>query len=377
MNAIPDRRAATGRAPIGVPRLMSGVLLKGHGGFEQLEYRDDIHVPAPGPDDVLVQIGAAGVNNTDVNTRIGWYSKAVAGGEDTGGGRPGSGPQIGEDGGWLGAALAFPRIQGADGCGHVVAVGTKADPARIGERVLIEPVFRMPGASSPYQVLYFGSECDGAFAQFARVPAIHAHRISSALSDVELASFPCAYSAAENMLQRAQVTAGECVLITGASGGVGSAAVQLASRRGASVLAIAGAAKAEAVAALGAMRVIARGADLMRELGREAVDVVIDVVGGDAFASLLELLRRGGRYAVAGAIGGPQVELDLRMLYLKDMRLIGCTVLDSGVFRALVGYIERGEIRPVVAQAYPLRDIARAQQALIRREHTGKIVLVP
>jgi NADPH:quinone reductase-like Zn-dependent oxidoreductase len=167
------------------------------------------------------------------------------------------------------------------------------------------------------------------------------------------------------------------VLITGASGGVGSAAVQLASRRGASVLAVAGAAKAEAVARLGAMRVIARGADLIGELGREAVDVVIDVVGGDAFASLLALLRRGGRYAVAGAIGGPQVELDLRTLYLRDLRLMGCTVLDAGVFRALVGYIERGEIRPLVAQTYPLRDIARAQQALMRREHTGKIVLVP
>lgn len=367
----------TGRAPIGLPRLMSAVLLKGHGGFDQLEYRDDIPVPLPRPLEVLVQISAAGVNNTDINTRIGWYANSVAGGTDASAGSLGAGPWFDEETGWLGAAMAFPRIQGADGCGEVVAVGSGVNPARVGERVLIEPVFRLPHAHSHYQVLYFGSECDGAFAQFARVPAIHAHRIDSTLSDVELASFPCAYSAAENMLTRAKVAAGERVLITGASGGVGSAAVQLASRRGASVLAVAGAAKAEAVATLGATRVIARGADLIGELGRESVDVVIDVVGGDAFASLLVLLRRGGRYAVAGAIGGPQVKLDLRTVYLKDLRLIGCTVLDSGVFTALIGYIERGEIRPLVAQTYPLRDIARAQQALMRREHTGKIVLVP
>lgn len=355
-------------ASSGLPRLMQAVLLKTHGGFDQLEYRDDIPVPAPGTGEVLVQIGAAGVNNTDINTRIGWYAKSLAKGTDA---------SIAQDGGWLGAAMLFPRIQGADGCGKVCAVGGEVDPARVGERVLIEPVFRMPHADSPYQVLYFGSECDGAFAQFARVPAIHAHRIDSALSDVELASFPCAYSAAENMLRRAQVARGERVLVTGASGGVGSAAVQLARRRGACVLAVAALSKAHAVREFGATRVIARGADLARELGRESIDVVIDVVGGDAFASLLSLLRRGGRYAVAGAIGGPQVELDLRTLYLKDLRLIGCTVLDPGVFTDLIGYIERGEIRPLIAQTYRLRDIVQAQQALLRREHTGKIVLVP
>jgi NADPH:quinone reductase-like Zn-dependent oxidoreductase len=368
--------------PLQLPRLMSAVLLKGHGGLEQLEYREDVPVPAPGPGELLVRIGAAGVNNTDINTRIGWYSKSVLGGTDERGtdasGRSaGPAAAIAGDGGWLEAPLTFPRIQGADGCGQVVAVAADVDAERIGERVLIEPVFRRPRHDAPDEVRYFGSECDGAFAQFARVPAVHAHRIRSGLSDVELASFPCAYSAAENMLQRAQVGVGECVLITGASGGVGSAAVQLARRRGARVLAVAGASKAKAVAELGASRVIERGADLRRELGAQTVDVVIDVVGGAAFASLLGLLRRGGRYAVAGAIEGPRVELDLRTLYLKDLRLMGCTVLDPGVFRALLGYIERAEIRPLVAQTYALRDIARAQQALLRREHVGKIVLVP
>jgi NADPH:quinone reductase-like Zn-dependent oxidoreductase len=104
---------------------------------------------------------------------------------------------------------------------------------------------------------------------------------------------------------------------------------------------------------------------------------VVDVVGGAAFGEMLEVLRRGGRYAVAGAIGGPTVVLDLRTLYLKDLRLFGCTVLDDDVFANLVGYIERGEIKPLVASVHPLKDIVAAQQEFLLKRHTGKIVLIP
>jgi NADPH:quinone reductase-like Zn-dependent oxidoreductase len=243
--------------------------------------------------------------------------------------------------------------------------------------VLIEPVFRVPGDGARPRAIYFGSEHDGAFAQYATVPAGSAHRIASALSDVELASFPCSYSAAENMLTRLELQPGATVLITGASGGVGSAAVQLAKRRGANVLALAGAAKAELVGALGADRLFARDADLVAQLGRESIDAVIDVVGGAQFGVLLELLRRGGAYAVAGAIAGAAVSLDLRTLYLKDLRLLGCTVLEPQVFPNLIGYIERGEIRPVIASVHPLSAIVAAQEEFLAKRHTGKIVLVP
>ena len=349
---------------------MRAVLLTGNGGFDQLELRSDVPVPVPGPGEVLIRIGAAGVNNTDINTRIGWYSKAVAEATELGGS---SGIAGAEDDGWSGAAFQFPRIQGADACGRIVAVGDSVDPARIGARVLIEPVFC---GADRFDVIYFGSEVDGAFADYARVPSVHAHAIESGLSDFELASFPCAYSAAENMLTRIALAEGEHVLITGASGGVGSAAVQLAKRRGAQVTAMAGSDKTEAVRALGADHVIARDADLAALFGPEHFDAAVDIVGGAQFGSILGCLKRGGRYAVAGAISGPLVDLDLRTLYLKDLRLLGCTVLEPEVFPNLIGYIERGEIAPLVAATFPLAGIVAAQEAFLAKRHVGKIVLV-
>jgi NADPH:quinone reductase-like Zn-dependent oxidoreductase len=357
---------------------MRAVLMIGHGGFDKLAYRDDVPVPQPLAGEVLIRVGAAGVNNTDINTRTAWYSKSVQEGTTASGGSGGYATAQSADAGWTGAVPLFPRIQGADACGLIVAVGPGVDPARIGERVLIEPVFRRQGVTAAAdQAIYFGSECDGAFADYAKAPAVHAHRIDSDLSDAELASFPCAYSAAENMLTKAQLAAGETVLVTGASGGVGSAAVQLAKRRDAKVIAAAGVDKGAEIAALGAARVIARDADLPQVLGHETVDVVIDVVGGGQFPHLLEILKRGGRYAVAGAIAGPVVDLDLRTLYLKDLRLLGCTVLEPGVFANLIGYIARGEIRPLVARQYALKDIVAAQEEFLRKRHIGKIVLLP
>lgn len=360
-----------------LPETMCAVILKGHGGFEQLEYRDDWPVPRPDPGEVVVRVGAAGVNNTDINTRAGWYSKDVTSGTTADGAAGGFGDADASDAGWGGEAFSFPRIQGADVCGRIVAVGKGVETGRIGERVLIEPCLRVPAEGAPDRVLYFGSECDGGFAQYTKAPSVHAYRIESDLSDAELASFPCSYSTAENMLTRAGLAAGETVLVTGASGGVGSAAVQLAKRRGARVVAVAGSAKAEAVTALGADKTFPRDADLVAELGRDAVQVVVDLVGGPRWPQLLEILAPAGRYVASGAIAGPIVELDLRTLYLKDLSLFGCTVLEPEVFGNLVGYIERGEAGPVVAATFPLSQIVAAQQEFLGKRFTGKLVLLP
>ena len=268
----------------------------------------------------------------------------------------------------------FRGIQGADACGRIVAVGSGVDASRIGERVIVEPVFREPDAPHARSI-YFGSEIDGGFAEYTVVPSRHAVRVDSNWTDVELASIPCSYSAAENMLTRAHVAVGETVVVTGASGGVGSAAVQLAKRRGARVIALAAPAKHDEVIALGADIVLPRDSELTSVLGPRVVDAVIDVVGGPTWAQLVAVLRPGGRYATSGAIGGPWVELDLRLLYLNDLTLFGCTALDPEVFANLVGYIERGEIRPVVAATFSLDDIVAAQRLFLTKQHVGKIVL--
>lgn len=348
---------------------MKAIVTTGTGGYEKLEYRD-VQMPVPAQGEVLIEVLAAGVNNTDINTRLGWYSSAVRDGtvqtDDTTE-RP--------DGGWN-AALRFPLVQGADCCGRIVAVGPKGDVALVGKRVIVRSCMRSQGFDS-MDTVWLGSDFDGAFAQFVKVPAAEAFSVESSWSDTELASIPCAYGTAENMIGRAGVGRGTRVLVPGASGGVGSAVVQLAKRRGAEVIAITTAEKRAVLQELGADRVLARDDNLIAELGKESVDVVIDNVAGANFGLMLKVLRRGGRYASSGAIAGPIVELDLRDMYLKDIALVGCTAWDEPVFPNLVSYIEADEIRPIIAATYPMERIADAQRAFGKKDHIGKIVLVP
>jgi NADPH:quinone reductase-like Zn-dependent oxidoreductase len=355
---------------------MTAVLLTGHGGTEMLDYRTDVTVPVPGSDEVLVRVAAAGINNTDINTRIGWYSKSVTG--DTNSGAAGIDDVDPDDATWSGTALTFPLIQGADVCGEIVAVGSNVSPDRIGERVLGRAMMRhpRPDPSNPFACWTLGTDANGGFAQFTTIPAYGAVAVNSDWTDVELASIPCASSTAENMLHRAAVGS-ERVLVTGASGGVGSAAIQLAKRRGATVTAVCGAAKADDVREIGADAVIDRNDDLLAALGADSFDVVVDLVAGEQWPSLLELLRPGGKYVTSGAIGGPICEIDIRTLYLKDLTLFGATFQPDQVFADLVGYIERNEIRPLVAATYPLSDIVRAQDDFVAKRHVGKLVLVP
>lgn len=353
-----------------IPATMHAVVLNGHGGPEMLEYRNDITVPEPAADEVLVRVGAAAVNNTDINTRIGWYSKTVTGSTDGGGLENTS---IG--GGWS-DGLAFPRIQGADAAGVIVAVGEGVDPSRLGERVLVRSM-QASRTAPDTETEVFGSEFDGGFAQFATTRATEAFTINSSLSDVELASFPCAYSTAEGMLNKVNVGSDDRVLITGASGGVGSAAIQLAKRRGAAVIAIASRAKWPQLQVFGPDRILDRSDDIVEQLGEESVDVVVDVVAGPKWPTLLDVLCIGGRYVASGAIAGPIVELDIRTLYLKDLTLAGSTVQPREVFENLVRYIEAGEIQPIIAKTYPLREIAQAQEDFASKVYAGKLVLEP
>ena len=353
---------------------MKAVVTTGNGGYDKLDYRD-VPLPVPRRGEVLLKVLAAGVNNTEVNTRLGWYSSSVTDGTENLSQSEEANDV--DDGGWN-EQTPFPFIQGTDCCGEVVAHGEGVSEPPLGQRVLVRACMRLNGFDS-LENIWMASDFDGAFAQYVTVPAQEAFAIECGWSDVELATIPCAYATAENMVHRTKVTAVDRVLVTGASGGVGSAVVQLAKRRGAHVTAVVGQAKIATMQQLnlGIDRIIPRGADLLAELGESSVDVVIDNVAGEGFTPLFKLLVRGGRYASSGAIAGPMVTLDMRDFYLKDLSLIGCTAWDEPVFPNLIGYIERGEIQPLVAETFALKEIAAAQQEFMKKTHVGNFVLVP
>ena len=358
----------------GCKTTMKAVVTTGNGGYEKLEYRD-VPVPALASGEVLLQVLAAGVNNTEINTRLGWYSSAVTTGTEDLTAAEKKKAKTKADGGWN-EATPFPFIQGTDCCGRVVAVAPSGDKSTMGLRVLVRPCIRSSGWKS-LENIWMASDFDGAFAQFVKVEAGEVFPVDCDWSDAELGTIPCAYGTAENMVHRAKVSRGEHVLVAGASGGVGSAVVQLAKRRGAMVAAIAGKEKLAQVRSIGADRVIARDDDIVACLEENSMDVVVDNVAGKAFGGMLKVLRRGGRYVSSGAIAGPLVTLDMRDFYLKDLTLIGCTAWDEPVFPNLVSYIENGEIRPLLAKTFPLERIVDAQIAFTEKKHVGKFVLIP
>src|SRR6056297_448611 len=337
---------------------MRGVMLTRHGGPEALEWREDIPVPRPGAGEVLVRVLAAGVNNTDINTREGWYAAEVTG-------ATGETDEGVVAGGWSGA-LRFPLIQGGDMCGEVVAQGPGVTTPALGARVTCPINIPRPTTDNPVAFIALGSEIDGAFAEYCLMRAADLHDASDLpLSDVEVASLPCAFGTALGLLDRAGVAAGQEVLITGASGNVGLAAVQLAHGLGARVTGVAASAKAKLVREEGAAEVIARDAPLPAD----RYHAVIDLVAGPTWPALIDALRPGGHYAVAGAIAGPVVTADLRRVYLRDITLHGCTYQPRAVFARLMDMVRAGEVRPRIHATYPLREIARAQAEFATKAH--------
>ncbi|RWE84807.1 alcohol dehydrogenase family protein [Mesorhizobium sp.] len=352
-----------------LPATMAAVQLTGHGGPEKLVYRTDVKVPSPAPGEVLVKVTACGMNNTDVWVRQGAYgTEEDAAAVST----------------WRrqGNTLTFPRIQGTDTVGHIVAVGDGVSPDRIGERVMVDFSIYNRDDDSLADIDYMGHGRDGGYAEYQAVPAENAHVVDTEMTDVELATFCCAYLTGEQMLERAALRAGERVLVTGASGGVGSGIVQLARARGAIPYAVVGKGKEKAVLDIGAEAVITRGiADLPAAVNAATqgrpIDVVADLVGGAMFNDLLRILRPEGRYTTAGAIAGPVVQLDLRTMYLKQLQLHGSSQGTRHDFRGIVGYIEGKKIRPLVGGVYRLSDFHRAQADFIAKDFVGKLVVVP
>lgn len=366
-----------------IPDRMTAVLLTGLGGLDRLELSHDVPVPRPRPGEVLIRVTAAGMNNTDINARTGWYSPEVTTGTTSEGGAAGFGVAGGGMGDWEGG-LAFPRIQGADCVGRIAAVGAGVDPAQIGARAIVQPYVTDPDDPTGLDSAGFlGLDFDGAFAQFVAVPARNVLALPEdlAVPDTALATLPCSGGTAMNMAVLGGAGPGDVALVTGASGGVGSFLVQILKALGAEVVAVAGRAKLDAVRALGADHAIPRDtADLaaaIRAATGRPLTLVADVVGGAAFPQYLEALGRGGRYVTAGAIAGPLVTLDLRTLYLKSLSFFGSTTYRPETFRRLLDLVIAGRVTPVADSVRPLAEIRAAQEAFLAKTHVGSLVLLP
>ena len=365
-----------------IPETMSAMVLTGHGGVDKLVYRHDVPVPRPAPGQVLVRVTATAKNNTDRKAREGLYptkDKDEVASFQMGGS----------------ATLTFPRIQGADVAGRVVAVGEGVDPARLGERGLLDfnlyPDDRRDINLTPD---YYGHGADGGFAEYVAVPSDQFHSVDKAdLADAELAAMGmCSYQTALHMLTSANVVAGERVLVTGASGGVGTALIQLCRVMGAIPYALSTPDKAEALRELGAEAVLDRSAmdgftDRVRELtGGAPLDAVMDLVGGDMTdrfidAMIFDMKARNSypRLSIAGASGGNLSEIMWTRIYLYQVQVFGVSHGTREEAEQLIDWIRSGELKPVLHAAFKLSDLHRAEDYFVSRGNNflGKIVIVP
>jgi len=353
-----------------VPKKMKAVLLTGHGGPDKLVYREDVPIPSPAPGEVLLEVTACGLNNTDVWVREGAYGKE----ED---------PDAVSTWRRGRSTLEFPRIQGTDTVGWIAAVGEGVPESRVGERVMVDFSIYNRQDDSLADIDYIGHGRDGGYAEYTTVPADHAHTVDTDMTDAELATFSCAYLTGEHMLDRARVAEGERVLITGSGGGVGSGLIQLCRARGAIPYAVTSQGKEKELAPLGVEAFIFRdsGKDLVEAVEEATkgapIDVVADLVAGPMFNDLLRILRPEGRYTTAGAIAGPVVQLDLRTMYLKHLELHGSSQGTRGAFRRLVRYIEEKKIVSLLDRTYPLSKFHEAQKDFVNKTFVGKLVVVP
>ncbi|WP_416138549.1 alcohol dehydrogenase catalytic domain-containing protein [Halomonas sp. HK25] len=364
-----------------VPATMSAMLLTGHGDVDRLVYHDDVPVPRPGSGEVLVRVTATAKNNTDRKAREGLYP--VKKGEVTSfamGGEP---------------TLTFPRIQGADIAGHVAAVGEGVDPARIGERGLLDfNLYADARRDINLTPDYYGHGADGGFAEYVVVPSDQFHHVANPeLRDAELAAMGmCSYQTAYHMMTSAGVSTGERILVTGASGGVGTALIQLCRTVGAIPYAVSQPEKAAVLKALGAETVIDRGdlatfvARVREATGDAPIDAVMDLVGGEMTDLFIDTMifdmkarTTYPRLSIAGASGGNISEILWTRIYLYQVQLFGVSHGTREEAEQLIEWIRSGDLRPVLHAAFRLSELHAAERYFVSRgsNFLGKIVIVP
>ena len=345
---------------------MKAVYIERHGGPEVLTYGDRPD-PVIRPNEVKVRVRAAALNRLDMWTRLGRRGQA----------KP----------------VPPPLILGGDCAGDIVEVGPEVSGLRVGDRVMVNPRITCQQCSAclsrrddlcPHSS-FMGTDIDGSYAEYVSVPVINALRIADTVSYEEASAVPTTFLPVWNMLLRqTQLKAWETVLVLSASAGVGTAAIQVAKNLiGARVIATTSTAeKAAKAKELGADEVINYKEEDITQRAKTltdgvGVDVVVDHVGAEFFNKAFDSLRTGGRYGICGATTGVRAEIQLGALFFKKLQMFGVYMGTKEDLREIVAMLNRGKIRPVIDQVFPLSQARQAHQAMEEHNFFGKLLLKP
>ncbi|MDC0160199.1 zinc-binding dehydrogenase [Gemmatimonadales bacterium] len=343
-------------------RMMRAALFESFGSPAVVEVKK-VPIPEPGPGEVRIKVEASAMNHLDLWVRRGLPIEAP-----------------------------MPHIGGSDIAGLVDMAGTGAVGVPLGARVVVDPSLdydwyeaqdRGPSFNdSPFQII--GEHTQGGFAEYVVVPASNILQVPEHVGSVKAAAAGLVFVTAwRALMTRGRLKLGETVLITGASGGVGTAAIQIARRSGAKVFAVTGGVENVArIQALGADVVYDRfetsfSREIWRDTSKRGVDVVFDTVGEETWPDCLRALSRGGRLVTAGATTGSRGATDVGLVFWKQLEILGSTMGTPAEFRKVMRLVFEGVFDPVIQEVMPLKDARRAHETLEEGNVFGKLVLVP
>jgi alcohol dehydrogenase len=331
---------------------MRAVAFFEHGGADVVQTVEDWPEPVASEGEVVVQVEACSLNRMDLLVRRGLP----------------------------GVPTALPRVPGADIAGIVIKSGSSVDKGMVGRRVLVDPMITLPNGKAGA----FGENTDGGLVERIAVPVANIIPIPDSVTFEQAAALPIAYGTAYRLLvTRGRVSHGEKIVVLGASGGLGTGAVQIAAMRGAEVIAVASSdAKLRRLSHLGATHLVqARGAEygdkVWKLTAKQGADVIVDTIGAETWSTTLRTVAVGGRILVCGATTGFDVHTDLRYVWVRETTIIGSDGCRREDLQELLALVEQRKLVPVIDRVIGFSEVAAAEKAMEDRSIFGKIVVSP